>query len=97
MLPSPHTAVACAGARELQIVLLQADADAPTVVRQLGSPNACLILLSWYAPADAKEPQIVLLQADADAPTVYSGALSKSDIAKWVEKAAAPAIVTLDQ
>ncbi len=39
----------------------------------------------------------MLLQADADAPTVYSGALSKSDIAKWVEKAAAPAIVTLDQ
>lgn len=26
--------------------LLQADADGPTVVRQLGSPNACLMFLS---------------------------------------------------
>lgn len=39
----------------------------------------------------------MLLQADADAPKVYSGPLSKADIAKWVEKSAAPAIVTLDQ
>jgi protein disulfide-isomerase A1 len=42
-------------------------------------------------------PKIVLLQADAEAPSVYSGALTKADIAKWVEKTAAPAIVTLDQ
>lgn len=39
----------------------------------------------------------MLLQEEAAEPAVYSGALTKKELAAWVEKTAAPAIVTLDQ
>ena len=40
---------------------------------------------------------MVILQADAEGPKSYDGAFEQADLAAWVEKAAAPAIVTLDQ
>ena len=47
--------------------------------------------------AGSKGPALVVLQADAEGPKSYDGAFESADLAAWVEKAAAPAIVTLDQ
>jgi hypothetical protein len=47
--------------------------------------------------AGSKGPALVILQADAEGPKSYDGAFESADLAAWVEKAAAPAIVTLDQ
>lgn len=45
----------------------------------------------------SKGPALVVLQADAEGPMSYDGAFESADLAAWVEKTAAPAVVTLDQ
>ena len=47
--------------------------------------------------AGSKGPALVILQADAEGPMSYDGAFESADLAAWVEKTAAPAVVTLDQ
>lgn len=73
-------------------------------LQQHASPQQPTCLGHWqrheHVPrthAGRKEPAVVLLQSDAEGPATYSGSFNKKDLAAWVEKTAAPAIVTLDQ
>ena len=53
-----------------------------------------------YCIADAKAVTLLLLKPEAEgdrAVNTYAGKLNKKDVSAWIDKALAPAIVTLDQ